>query len=528
MNKSDRNMASKIYLCLINFAKPNKLYLSILIVLTLNTFSSFVFKSQSAHAQENQINSLSLNKNVIYVHPKSGDDSQSGEKSAPFKSITQALKNASPGTKIQLAAGTYSESTGETFPLIVNNKITLQGNTNNQGHKVIIQGGGDFSSPTGAGQKVAIAALKDAARIAGVTIINDHSRGHGLWVESSSPEIVSNTFTRNGNTGLSVNGKSSPLIEDNYFYNNSGNGLLVYGTSQPKVVKNTFEQTGFGVSLVQNANTILNSNYFEGNRIGVILEGNSQAVLRDNEILNSLESGLTAIAKSRVDLGTSKEFGNNVFRSNKKFDIQNATSNEIVAVGTETNGNIAGNINFDRGEFIATADLEQDARPLLTPLDSNNSSAEPAKLPAATVETSSLPSPPPVVEQKTSSTVKPHNDKELVFTPSSSTVSETPSREPVPSLPQINNSALSSNSSQVSSLSDILGSRGATSIKYKVLVEAVNGYAESEVRSLYPDAFATIYQGEPVLQIGAFNNWDKAKEAEQSLEDLGLETYILE
>ena len=139
-------------------------------------------------------------------------------------------------------------SSGEIFPLIVNNKIVLQGNSNNQGHNVIIKGGGDFVSPTGAGQNVAIAALKDAGRITGITVTNDRSRGHGLWIESSNPEIVGNTFTRNGNTGVSVNGKSSPLIEDNYFYNNSGNGLLVYGVSQPNVVKNTFEQTGFGIS----------------------------------------------------------------------------------------------------------------------------------------------------------------------------------------------------------------------------------------------------------------------------------------
>ena len=117
-------------------------------------------------------------------------------------------------------------------------------------------------------------------------------------------KVVSNTLTRNGNTGVSVNGNSAPLIENNYFYNNSGNGLLVYGTSKPEVIDNTFKQTGFGVSLVQDSIAVLKNNQFDSNRIGIILEGNSQAVLRDNEIVNSLESGLTAIAQSRVDLGT--------------------------------------------------------------------------------------------------------------------------------------------------------------------------------------------------------------------------------
>ncbi|MGD1922424.1 MAG: DUF1565 domain-containing protein, partial [Pleurocapsa sp.] len=218
--------------------------------LSLVISHDLTFKPQAGLAQEDTASSVSLDKNIIYVNPESGNDSQSGEKKYPFKTITQALKKATSGVKIQLASGTYDETTGEIFPLIVNNKIVLQGNSNNQGHNVIIKGGGDFVSPTGAGQNVAIAALKDAGRITGITVTNDRSRGHGLWIESSNPEIVGNTFTRNGNTGVSVNGKSSPLIDDNYFYNNSGNGLLVYGVSQPNVVKNTFEQTGFGISLV--------------------------------------------------------------------------------------------------------------------------------------------------------------------------------------------------------------------------------------------------------------------------------------
>jgi len=529
MKGSDYNTDDIISTDMIKLISKNGCFSWLLVASTLIIPGNIALKTKPALAQEDINQPVLLDKNFIYVNPKSGDDSLLGKKTSPLKTITQALKQATPGTKIQLATGTYSEESGETFPLIIKNEIILQGNAKNQGHNIVIKGGGYFSSPTGAGQNVAIAALKDAGEIIGVSVTNNHSRGHGLWIESSSPNVVSNTFTRNGNTGVSVNGKSSPLIEDNYFYNNSGNGLLVYGTSQPKVVKNTFEQTGFGVSLVQNAAPILTSNYFDSNRIGIILEGSSQAVLRDNEIVNSGESGLTAIAQSRVDLGTSDEPGNNVFRSNKKLDIQNATSNEIVAVGTQTSGDTAGEINFDRGEFVAVVNGGQDLRPSLAPLNSNSKPPAELGLDATTTdETSSLPLPPPVTEEKASNTAKPYNGKELVFTPSSSTVSQTPEPEPVPSLPQINNSALNSNSSQVSSLSDILGSGGATSIKYKVLVEAADEYAATKVRSLYPEAFSTVDQGNSVLQIGAFNNWDKANQAKRSLEDLGLDAYILE
>ena len=518
MESSDRQKSYRDSLRKLKQFSKNKRFTWILAVLTFTLPVNVVLQAQPSLAQVVTAQIPALDKNIIYVNPKTGDDSQTGEKFAPFKTITQALKVATSGSTIKLASGTYSQETGETFPLVIQAKITLKGDADNQGYNTVIQGGGYFISPTGAGQNVAIAALKDAAGITGVTVTNIQSRGHGLWLESSSPEIVSNTFTRNGNTGVSVNGNSSPVIANNYFYNNSGNGLLVYGTSQPQVTDNTFKNTGFAVSVVQNAGATLTKNTFDGNRIGIILEGNSQAVLRDNEIINSMDSGLTAIADSQVDLGTSSEPGNNTFRSNRKLDIQNATENEIVAVGTQTSGQTEGDINFDSGEFTALNNSTQDSSPL-PPLPSADKPSvaqldlpapapvsAPAPLPIPTIGTTanpSLPAPPPVTEPNT-------GNKELVFTAASSVpTAETAQPQPVPFPPTISSSY-------------------SNPVKYKVLVEALDSHEETEVRSLYPEAFETVFEGQSLLQIGAFNNRDKAKQAERSLAKIGLATYFLE
>jgi hypothetical protein len=69
--------------------------------------------------------SLGKNNHIIYVDSQDGDDHQVGKKSSPLQTITHALKVASTGTTIQLAAGTYSEQTGETFPLVIDQQITL-------------------------------------------------------------------------------------------------------------------------------------------------------------------------------------------------------------------------------------------------------------------------------------------------------------------------------------------------------------------------------------------------------------------
>ena len=467
---------------------------------------------------------------IIYVDPQQGDDSQTGvDPDSPLKTITKALEIAQPGMTIKLAQGTYSEESGEVFPIIVKTNVTLKGSPSGKGHRIIIQGNGYFISHSAAGQNVAIAAIKQAGTITGLTVINSHSRGHGLWIESASPKVIGNTFTRNGNTGLSVNGNSSPLIEDNHFYKNAGNGLLVYGTSQPEVKNNFFENTGFGVSLVEKAAPILSGNSFTGNRIGIILEGESQGLLRNNKIETSNENGLTAIANSRVDLGTTDEPGNNIFRGNKKLDIQNATNNEIVAVGTETNGQTAGSINFSSGNS-----------PLVAFNTPSSSSLPPAQLSLETSDrdrplasrslsdSSSLPSPPSLPH-------KTRDNKEFVFTAPREAQPvpfppETNSSDVLPSPPSVSLSQtpLNSKKLQIGSLSDVLGSSNSNPVRYKVLVEVSDSDDLENVRELYPEAFPTVYRGKSALQVGAFTNWDKAKQASNSLEDLGFDSHILE
>ncbi|BAZ43804.1 hypothetical protein NIES4102_08060 [Chondrocystis sp. NIES-4102] len=544
MLNSNDQISRKLGFFYLKSAVQNQYFCWLLTVLTFVLSSNLLAFAQPSLAQETTRQSLSLNKNVIYVDSKIGDDAQSGDKSSPVKTITQALKIATPGSTIQLTAGTYSPTTGETFPLVLKDQITIQGNAKTKGNQIVIEGNGYFISPTGAGQNIAIAALKDAGGLIGVTVINEHSRGHGLWIESSSPKVINNTFTRNGNTGVSINGNSSPLIAENYFYNNLGNGLLVYGTSKPEVVDNSFVRTGFGLSIVQDAQPIVKNNFFDSNRIAIILEGNSQGKFRDNEIINSAEYGLTAIAGSHADLGTDTEPGNNVFRSNQKLDIQNASDHQILAVGTKVTGETEGDINFNAAEFTATNQPTPDLPSSPTAMEEKTTPDLP--LPQTAIEektTPDLPSPPTVMEEKTtpdlpspapilSEDTNPDlpspppvmevesedqsntTNKELVFSasPSSSLPEAEIQPQPVPFPPD------------TTSTNTLI----ATQVKYKVLVEAYDPDAQLEVRSLFPQAFATIYQGKSVLQVGAFNNLDKAKKTQRSLDDLGLDTYILE
>ena len=480
----------------------------------------------------------------IYVNPQRGQDNAAGYQATPLKTITQALRIAQPNTTIYLAPGTYSEATGEVFPLIIKNNITLEGSPRSKGYKTVIKGSGSFISPTGAGQNVTIAAIKDAGGIKGVTVTNPHTRGHGLWIESANPEVSHNTFTRNGNTGLSVNGNSNPIITNNYFYRNLGNGLLIYGTSTPQVIENEFDHTGFGVSVVKSAAPTLVRNSFTGNRISVIFEGNSQGILRSNKITNSTEYGLVAIANSRVDLGTTREPGNNTFDNNRKFDIQNTTKNPIPALGTEIAGKIDGNIDFSGktgGVQIAAANRANRTVAVVSqPSNSRVSRLRrvPPKERRATPKVNNigfsssaigngetLP-PPPEIKNPTS--------RELVFSAPGGNASKTGDILPVPNIePPVSRINSSGGNRQINSLSDVLSSlnsrssRNVAQVNYRVLVEVGNNKQKRRIKSLYPGAFSTTYQGKSMLQIGAFRDRARAENTSRSVTNLGLNSHIL-
>lgn len=603
--------------------------LSLFVSLPLTVIPSQPLLAQTILAQNQSIQDNSPYNQIIYVDPRSGNDQNGqGNQNSPFKTITQALMIAKPKSLIMLNSGTYNEQSGETFPLILTNQVTIQGNPKLQGRNINIEGSGFFLSRTAAGQNVTIAAIDKAGGIMGVTVTNPHNRGHGIWIESANPIISGNTLIRNGNTGVSVNGNSAPTISNNYFFNNGGNGLLVYGTSKARVENNEFHRTGYGISGVQNSALVLIGNTFRDNRIGVILEGNSVASLRNNTIISSTEIGLMTISQARADLGHGKEAGGNIFRSNHQLDLKNSSVNQVItAFGNQIKGKTAGNIDFQGN--IAQVNVDSPAHnlntspplPALTnhnspqtvspsfppspptgrvievtaptanntsslspsPVPLNNNSSEtlgnsngsmpplPTKQPATeviringsptpvspissgktTTSNRSLPTPPELSQpyrQNNDHNLNPPSQTALgPLDPPPNHHKPEPVTSPVPT-------SYGNSNQKRQSLADILvvapGASNATpppsltpsnpnnsnytaynsndhSSVYKVVVEAKYGYQESKIRSLYPDAFRTNYNGRSMLQVGVFSSRQRAEQVLQSLRSVGLSPLMI-
>lgn len=71
-------------------------------------------------------------------------------------------------------------------------------------------------------------------------------------------------------------------------------------------------------------------------------------------------------------------------------------------------------------------------------------------------------------------------------------------------------------------------SRGTGVLQYRVLVRAENDDVRDWVRSVVPDAFETVADGQTLMQIGAFQSLENAEEAAEQLSRSGIRAIIEE
>lgn len=287
--------------------------------------------------------------NIIYVNPQTGNDSSgaSNSEASPYRTVTYALQLAQPGTVVQLAPGSYTAQTGEVFPLVIKSGISLRGDESTKGQNIAIIGGGQYISPTFAGQNVTILAENDS-EIRGVTVTNPQKRGTGVWVESTNPTIANNTFSDSKREGVFVTGNGAPKIQNNLFTRNDGNGISVAKSASGEIRGNTFQSTGFGIAIGGTSSPLVVENRILQNIDGIYINDSARPVLRNNLIQNNTRNGIVVTINAEPNLGTESEPGNNIIRNNAKLDLHNATpAVTILAIGNDINrSRISGRVNF--------------------------------------------------------------------------------------------------------------------------------------------------------------------------------------
>jgi len=274
---------------------------------------------------------------IIHIDPNTGRDSETstGSQTGPYRSITYALQRVQSGTVIQLNPGTYSQETGEVFPISLKDGVTLQGDEASNGQNTVIMGGGNFVSPTFARQNATIK-TQGNSQIIGVTVTNPNTRGTGLWIESSSPVVSGCTFIESKRDGIFITSESNPKIQSNIFTQNAGNGISIARSGAGEIRNNVFQNTGFGISINDEASPTIMENKIIENRDGIVISHQAKPILRNNLIENNERDGVVAISQAQPDLGTTASPGQNIIRSNGRYDVYNATRGyTLTVVGNE-------------------------------------------------------------------------------------------------------------------------------------------------------------------------------------------------
>ena len=260
---------------------------------------------------------------VLYVEAGVSSDESCASRTAPCATISDAVRLASDGDEIQIAAGTYSEHV-----TISQKDLTLVG----QGRKLtILESPGDLSTRgvTVCGGSVTIRALSIKSFWSGVyvpsycpsepaTQVNvrncrlendsydvnvkmgdatiSHSRlagTHGLYVGQDSGPVtvlVANSTFSNVNSGVWHNSPVGSLrIRDNEFRGCS-TGIRAWGEGTLKANRNLIVDTYYGISVKVGAPVITN-NVIDGGRYGISLTG-SESLVAHNTIVNTSGMGI--------------------------------------------------------------------------------------------------------------------------------------------------------------------------------------------------------------------------------------------
>lgn len=490
----------------------------------------------------------------LYVNPVSGnDDRSSGNALSPLRTITYALEIAPPNTVILLAPGTYNSNSGESFPLRLKPGVTIQGNPDTRGDGIVISGGGAIDL-----LNVTLVAA-DRSGLVGVTVTNPE--GYGLWIDSASPSILSNTLTGNRQDGIAIGGSGSPIVRGNRLIDNHASGIGVAGTSRADIRENTVEGGDVGLAIAENAVPLVMSNEIADNADGVVIRQNAQPILRGNVITENDRYGVVIRDRAQPDLGTADDPGGNTIRDNDENDIENAAQQVIQAFGNDLEDDrIHGQVDFSGGAqpvlvsatrsashptpTVPVRDFGQvlSTRPVIAP----QAASLAPKSPTATTRSIALPaaSETTEIDRVSSGSPLPKLPTSLAALPSVSPFSPPPTMSPEQSL---------SGTERVPSLGvlpvpdvDIpIGDAGdesfialqppsqisqpnriAANLRYRVIVEAHSVRERAAIRAIAPDAFSTFINGQEVVQAGAFRELDRAESLVEQLQDLGLPATI--
>ena len=509
---------------------------------------------QLSQSQSLSVNQTAASYQTLYVNAETGSNQASGIEAQPLKTVTRALEIALPNTVIVLAPGRYTQASGEVFPIQLKPGVTIQGAPGSGDRAAIIEGGGQFVSPTQSRQNTAIIAA-DRAGIAQVVISNPD--GYGVWIESANPTILESAFVNNRQTGLYI-ASSSPRVQGSYFSGNRVAGLIVLGRSTALIYQNTFDNTGDAIRVLEGATPEIVANRLINNEAGLVVIGSGRPTLRDNQLSgNRRDEVVEAMASSGQGL----------------LDNAEPTATALPVVPPAIQPAIVPPVEPVREPAVTALPVIEPAIELVALEPATEQAVEPA-LELAVEPTAIASEPDQVLEEilpgapgaalaalsaGIGSEAKAERNSDL---PGSLLLNarrrrreeQSPVQESLPTAaplslptvvsPPVNNNRLAVPSSSIpvgSGSSSIIfsppnGGAGAPpappsraqalGLYYRVFVEASDPFVQDAIRSVVPDAFRTRFEGRAVMQVGAFPTEAEAEDRRRLLEENNYDALV--
>jgi parallel beta-helix repeat protein len=312
-------------------------------------------------------------------------------------SLTLLLQQAKAGTVVRLSPGTYSSPSVQ-FPIVVPAGVILLGDEKSQGQGTVLQGGGDWLSPSLGAHNVTVI-LQEGAELRGVTVTNPNPNGSGVWLESVRAIVARCTLRDCDREGLVATGSSLPLILDNIVQGNRLSGISLLRNSKGEIWGNTCRQMQMGIALGGDAAPLIARNNLTANAIGMVIAGNARPVLRVNRIEANQTDGISIQGNAQPDLGQPQDPAANSLRSNGRTDLSTSATTRLMVVGNLLNpARAQGSIEFRSSEISQAIDWtapQLPPLPLAAPTPAPTPTPVPAPAPAKPVTPTPVPAPSP-------------------------------------------------------------------------------------------------------------------------------------
>ncbi|EMY79381.1 PF07602 family protein [Leptospira weilii serovar Ranarum str. ICFT] len=246
---------------------------------------------------------------IHYVDSISGNDSNAGTQSAPYRTITKAiLASKADGTRvINVAPGTYDTSIGETFPIYIPDGVNVYGDVDGKG----LVGGSSslYAGPPGTTPKTGPTWIKGG----GFDIY--HTSWNATLIPKNNSQIAGFKITN-----------PNPMSPGGYYTR----GISIQNFVSVKIKNNTITEipSGGGIYFENFYVTALGGNIISGNQITSSHWGIADYGIRtsgdkvENNFISQNFVGIATTLGLDLGLGATGSVGNNTFSCNSYEDVQ--------------------------------------------------------------------------------------------------------------------------------------------------------------------------------------------------------------